>query len=122
MHKYCIYLIVLLKLYINFSFNTLCQGGPRNVSQLKSQWTFTKVQAKKDHSDQRKLINQTGGGPKPPDIDISSNDISVWLPNEFIIDSNEFDSDAVVTEYIAPDSVGSGAAALDADVCKPNVS
>lgn len=37
----------------------------------------------------------TGGGPplSPRDPENYIMDISLWLPNEFIVDSNEFDSD-----------------------------
>ncbi|XP_037817453.1 uncharacterized protein LOC119607565 isoform X1 [Lucilia sericata] len=41
-------------LEIEEKFNSKCLGGPRNVLQLKSQWTLTKVQAKKDLENPRK--------------------------------------------------------------------
>lgn len=58
----------------------------------------TKVAAKKQVSERRKEIMKTGGGSIPTEEPINSDDITVWLPNEFVVDSNEFDCDAVVTE------------------------
>lgn len=86
---------MLLEPLFYFSFNNLCKGSPRSLPQLKSQWTITKIQAKKDVSSHRREVNKTGGGPQPAEIVLSENDITVWLPNEFIVDTNEFDSDLV---------------------------
>lgn len=59
--------------------------------------------AKKEISNQRLDISKTGGGPPPPSKPVSSTEISAWLPGEFVVDYNEFDSDlneAVRTFYI----------------------
>lgn len=55
----------------------MCTVDKRNLSQLKSQWTLTKIQAKKEMSLHRKEVNKTGGGPQPHDITMSANDISI---------------------------------------------
>lgn len=44
---------------------------------------------------ERKQIMATGGGPPPQQDPPQSEDISAWLPNEFVIDTNEFDSDQI---------------------------
>lgn len=44
---------------------------------------------------ERKQIIATGGGPPPKQDPPQSEDISAWLPNEFVIDTNEFDSDQI---------------------------
>ncbi|XP_046806062.1 uncharacterized protein LOC124419700 [Lucilia cuprina] len=80
------------------NFNNLCQGCPRSLLQLKSQWTTMKIQAKKEMSDYRREILKTGGGPKPVESTLLANELSVWLPNEFVVDTNEFDCDAIITE------------------------
>ncbi|KNC22625.1 hypothetical protein FF38_04500 [Lucilia cuprina] len=78
----------------------MCQGSKRNVMQLKSQWTLTKIQTKKEIASHRREVNKTGGGPHPADKEMSANDICVWHPNEFVIDTNEFDSDVIAPEEI----------------------
>lgn len=71
----------------------MCKGSKRTLPQLKTQWGATKVLAKKIKSVERREIAKTGGGPPPIVVPSTSDDISVWLPNEFVIDENEFDSD-----------------------------
>ncbi|XP_046976391.1 uncharacterized protein LOC124542494, partial [Vanessa cardui] len=75
-------------------FNCMCQGAPRTVSQLKAQWGLMKIKEKKRKAEQRKELFKTGGGP-PPVKEVPTEDIGSWLPNEFVVDSNEFDSDNV---------------------------
>lgn len=48
--------------------------------QLKTQWAATKIVARKEVAEHRKEVYKTGGGSQPPDIPVTSNDISVWLP------------------------------------------
>lgn len=69
------------------------------MTQLKTQWAATKIAAKKEFAEHRKEVFKTGGGSQPPEIPVNSNDISAWLPNEFVVDSNEFDSDSVMKEF-----------------------
>ncbi|CAG4957826.1 unnamed protein product [Parnassius apollo] len=38
---------------------------------------------------------KTGGGPHPTTNPENADDICSWLPNEFVIDTNEFDSDEI---------------------------
>ncbi|XP_045781695.1 uncharacterized protein LOC123878524 isoform X3 [Maniola jurtina] len=77
------------------SFNSMCKGSKRILPQLKSQWGIIKMHEKRLKSLERKQIIATGGGP-PPQLDpLKSEDISAWLPNEFVIDTNEFDSDQI---------------------------
>lgn len=86
------------KTFKSCSFNNVCKGAPRTLSQLKSQWTTTKIQAKKEIGEQRRNILKTGGGPQPVQIPVTAEEISVWLPNEFITDVNEYDCDAIIEE------------------------
>ncbi|TMW52522.1 hypothetical protein DOY81_002423 [Sarcophaga bullata] len=44
---------------IEKSFNGLCQGAQRNVTQLRAQWTFSKIVARKTHSAYRNQIAQS---------------------------------------------------------------
>ncbi|XP_075149278.1 myb/SANT-like DNA-binding domain-containing protein 3 [Haematobia irritans] len=74
-------------------FNNMTSCGHRTVPQLKSQWTTIKIQAKKEMSEYRSQIRKTGGGQAPLGAPLQGNDIAIWLPNEFVVDENEFDSD-----------------------------
>ncbi|KAG7304948.1 hypothetical protein JYU34_010363 [Plutella xylostella] len=49
---------------------------------------------KKELSKERKSIMKTGGGSQSP-VNHDDDEILSWLPNEFVVDSNEFDSDSV---------------------------
>ncbi|XP_037931526.1 uncharacterized protein LOC119666315 [Teleopsis dalmanni] len=73
----------------------------RSVVQLKAQWSIIKMNAKKEKTKERREILQTGGGPHRPAEALGSDDISVWLPNEFVVDHNIFDSDKNKFEEIA---------------------
>lgn len=75
------------------SFNNVCTGISRSIPQLKSQWGVIKMVAKKELWNERSAILKTGGGPPPEIKPVSSADISAWLPGEFTVDYNEFDSD-----------------------------
>ncbi|XP_059222116.1 uncharacterized protein LOC131993982 [Stomoxys calcitrans] len=81
-------------------FNSLCTSGIRNVTQLRSQWSTIKMTAKKEMSSYRKQAKLTGGGPPTSLAALSDNDIAVWLPEEFVIDDNEFDSDVIFSKII----------------------
>ncbi|XP_046968052.1 uncharacterized protein LOC124541219 isoform X2 [Vanessa cardui] len=83
------------------SFNCMCQGAPRTVNQLKAQWGLMKIKEKKRKAEQRKELFKTGGGP-PPVKEVPTEDIGSWLPNEFVVDSNEFDSDNVNQHMLLP--------------------
>lgn len=39
--------------------------------------------------------NQTGGGPPPSTNPENADDICSWLPSEFAIDNNDYDSDSI---------------------------
>ncbi|KAK4880499.1 hypothetical protein RN001_008645 [Aquatica leii] len=75
------------------SFNAMCNGKPRTVAQLKTQWSSLKLLAKKEVATERRELIKTGGGPQPPIGKTYYKYISAWLPNEFVVDKNEFDSD-----------------------------
>ncbi|CAG5043982.1 unnamed protein product [Parnassius apollo] len=77
------------------SFNSMCKGGTRTLPQIKSQWSIIKMTKKKIKSVERKNLRQTGGGPHPTTNPENADDICSWLPNEFVIDTNEFDSDEI---------------------------
>ncbi|XP_037294573.1 uncharacterized protein LOC119189358 [Manduca sexta] len=80
----------------------MCKGSPRSVVQLKAQWGLLKMKAKKMKSEEKKELTKTGGGPPPVIPGVSSEDISSWLPNEFVTDNNEFDSDSINQMRIRP--------------------
>ncbi|XP_075151171.1 uncharacterized protein LOC142225281 [Haematobia irritans] len=44
-------------------------------------------------SEYRSQIRKTGGGQAPLGAPLQGNDIAILLPNEFVLDENEFDSD-----------------------------
>ncbi|XP_046976394.1 uncharacterized protein LOC124542496 [Vanessa cardui] len=102
----------------NFSFNCMCQGAPRTVNQLKAQWGLMKIKEKKRKAEQRKELFKTGGGP-PPVKEVPTEDIGSWLPNEFVVDSNEFDSDNVNQHMLLP--TPSSANSNDMDMIIMNV-
>ncbi|CAG4986067.1 unnamed protein product [Parnassius apollo] len=77
------------------SFNSICKGGTCTLPQIKSQWSIIKMTKKKIKSVERKNLRQTGGGPHPTTNPENADDICSWLPNEFVIDTNEFDSDEI---------------------------
>ncbi|XP_059220268.1 uncharacterized protein LOC106093181 isoform X2 [Stomoxys calcitrans] len=81
-------------------FNSLCTSGIRNLTQLRSQWSTIKMTAKKEMLSYRKQAKLTGGGPPTSLVALSGNDIAVWLPEEFVIDDNEFDSDVIFSKII----------------------
>lgn len=68
----------------------------RNVAQLKCQWTIIKMNAKRENSARKNGLAKTGGGPADVQKEISGDDIRVWLPEEFEVDWNEFDSEKPV--------------------------
>ncbi|CAG5038832.1 unnamed protein product [Parnassius apollo] len=73
---------------------SMCKGGTRTLPQIKSQWSIIKMTKKKIKSIERKNLRQTRGGPHPS-TNPENADICSWLPNEFVIDTNEFDSDEI---------------------------
>ncbi|CAG5052112.1 unnamed protein product [Parnassius apollo] len=77
------------------SFNSMCKGGTRTLSQIKSQWSIIKMTKKKIKSIERKNLRQTGGDSHPSRNPENADDICSWFPNEFVIDTNEFDSDEI---------------------------
>lgn len=87
-----------------FSFNNLCVGEERTITQLKNQWVSTKIAAKRQISERRKEMMKTSGGSLLTDEPVSSEEVTAWLPNEFVIDSNEFDSDATFKEVSIDDN------------------
>ncbi|KPJ11978.1 hypothetical protein RR48_03581 [Papilio machaon] len=78
------------------SFNNMART-PRTLQQIKAQWGIIKMTEKKKKCLERKKILQTGGGPPPATDPPTGDDIAVWLPHEFTVDSNEFDSDNQLT-------------------------
>ncbi|XP_059052990.1 uncharacterized protein LOC131850847 [Achroia grisella] len=76
------------------SFNAMCKGSRRTLQQIKSQWGVIKICKKKNLADQRRSLNKTGGGPPTVTVPVDSTDILAWLPQEFYVDTNLYDSDA----------------------------
>ncbi|KAL0850109.1 hypothetical protein ABMA28_011992 [Loxostege sticticalis] len=82
------------------TFNSMCAGMNRSITQLKSQWSLIKISAKKDKTIARQAQIKTGGGPPLSVPDDRADDIASWLPNEFVVDVNRFDSDSNKSELI----------------------
>ncbi|XP_072935408.1 uncharacterized protein [Epargyreus clarus] len=74
------------------SFNNMART-PRTMQQIKAQWGMIKMSAKKAKFVERQQLLKTGGGPPTVPEAKTCEDISVWLPHEFTVDTNEFDSD-----------------------------
>lgn len=70
-------------------------SAPRSINQLKCQWSVIKMTAKRDNAGAKRELFKTGGGPAIIQQETTSDDIRSWLPGEFAVDSNEFDSDQV---------------------------
>lgn len=68
----------------------------RTLQQIKAQWGIIKMSEKKRKFLERKDRFQTGGGPPPASEPPNGDDIAVWLPDAFTVDSNQFDSDSQV--------------------------
>lgn len=85
--------------FIYFSFNQV-SCSRRTAAQLKCQWQIIKMAARKESSARKREVFKTGGGQLPLDEGISGDDIRSWLPNEFIVDQNEFDCDNALQQVI----------------------
>ncbi|XP_050558526.1 uncharacterized protein LOC118262070 isoform X2 [Spodoptera frugiperda] len=81
------------------SFNSL-NKKPRDMTQIVTQWRNTKGLAKTRESEYRRARQMTGGGPPPPSPPQEDLELIQSLPNEFVIDSNVFDSDSIFIETI----------------------
>ena len=77
----------------------MCTAGERTVQQLKIQWMAMKIEAKKEVSSHRKQ-NFKKGGPQPKELSASVADLLSWLPKEFEVDTNPFDSDYMLGKII----------------------
>ncbi|XP_050559295.1 uncharacterized protein LOC126912217 [Spodoptera frugiperda] len=82
-----------------FSFNSL-NKKPRDMTQIVTQWRNTKGLVKTRESEYRRARQMTGGGPPPPSPPQEDLELIQSLPNEFVIDSNVFDSDSIFIETI----------------------
>ncbi|XP_028167354.1 uncharacterized protein LOC114357775 [Ostrinia furnacalis] len=76
------------------SFNSL-NKKKRDMTQIITQWRNTKGQVKSRESEYRRARLMTGGGPPPPSPSQEDMEIIQILPNEFVVDSNAFDSDSI---------------------------
>lgn len=76
----------------------------RNVVQIQQQWKTMKMEAKKALSEHRRVIGQTGGGPRPQSPNPEHVVMQGLLPHEFVEDYNIFDSNGgpVSTTYETP--------------------
>ncbi|XP_050557016.1 uncharacterized protein LOC118264907 [Spodoptera frugiperda] len=81
------------------SFNSL-NKKPRDMTQIVTQWRNTKGLVKTRESEYRRARQMTGGGPPPPNPPQEDLELIQSLPNEFVIDSNVFDSDSIFIETI----------------------
>ncbi|KPJ17365.1 hypothetical protein RR48_08551 [Papilio machaon] len=80
-----------------FYFNNVAHT-PRILQQIKAQWGILKKAEKKKKCLERKKFS--GGGPPPTTDPLTGDDIAVWLPHEFTVDSNELDLD--IQPVVAP--------------------
>ncbi|XP_046976550.1 uncharacterized protein LOC124542666 [Vanessa cardui] len=81
------------------SFNSL-NNKQRDLTQLITQWRNTKGQVKSRESEYRRARLMTGGGPPPPSPPPEDLEIIQSIPNEFVVDSNAFDSDSAFMKTI----------------------
>ncbi|XP_034839884.1 uncharacterized protein [Maniola hyperantus] len=79
---------------ITEKFNT-ANIRPRDKRQVLNQWKLIKLSSKKELSIYRQQLIKTGGGPKPPSPTPETLEVIEMIPQEFEIDSNEFDSDGI---------------------------
>jgi hypothetical protein len=63
--------------------------------ELKQQWRTLKLDAKRSASNYKRSLKKTGGGMKPLSPDPSPQEIINMVPQEFVEDNNEFDSDTL---------------------------
>lgn len=70
------------------------------MTQIVTQWRNTKGLVKTRESEYRRARQMTGGGPPPPSPPQEDLELIQSLPNEFVIDSNVFDSDSIFIETI----------------------
>lgn len=71
-------------------------GKNRSDTEIKLAWKRMKLAAKANLSLHRKEQSQTGGGTKPPSPSPEDLHIMAIAPHYFVIEVNDFDSDAVV--------------------------
>ncbi|XP_035435021.2 uncharacterized protein LOC118265871 [Spodoptera frugiperda] len=76
-------------------FNEL-NNKERTTVEIKQQWRFSKLDAKKKLSNYKRDQNRTGGGQKPQSPDPVTNEILDMIPQEFEVDFNKFDSDGTI--------------------------
>ncbi|KAL4705435.1 hypothetical protein ACJJTC_002193 [Scirpophaga incertulas] len=69
-----------------------------HMTQLITQWRNTKGQVKSRESEYRRARLLTGGGLPPPSPPPENREILQIIPNEFVVDSNCFDSDSIFIE------------------------
>ncbi|XP_075984953.1 uncharacterized protein LOC142982377 [Anticarsia gemmatalis] len=70
------------------NFNNVARTQ-RTLQQIKAQWNILKMAAKKRKFQERINRTHTGGGTPPPFESPTSDDISVWLPGESIVETNK---------------------------------
>ncbi|XP_047027870.1 uncharacterized protein LOC124635947 [Helicoverpa zea] len=75
-------------------------GKTRTDAELKLAWKRMKLAAKANLSLHRREQSQTGGGNKPPSPSPEDLAVMAIAPHDFIIEVNDYDSDAMVCKYI----------------------
>ncbi|RVE47020.1 hypothetical protein evm_008302 [Chilo suppressalis] len=86
------------------SFNTI-NKKQRDMTQLITQWRNMKGQVKSRESEYRRARLMTGGGPPPPSPPPEDREILQIIPNEFVVDSNCFDSDSLFMKTITQSQI-----------------
>jgi hypothetical protein len=71
-------------------------GKFRNEAEIKLAWKRMKLSAKSNISAHRRQLFQTGGGEKPPSPSPEDLQVMSIAPHDFVIEVNNYDSDAMV--------------------------
>ncbi|KAL0859379.1 hypothetical protein ABMA27_010570 [Loxostege sticticalis] len=75
------------------------------LTEIKLAWKRMKLAAKANFSFHRREQSQTGGGTKPPSPSPEDLQIMAIAPHDFVIEVNDFDSDAVIPNITISKSV-----------------
>ncbi|XP_063821426.1 uncharacterized protein LOC135071594 [Ostrinia nubilalis] len=80
---------------ISNKFNEIT-GKLRSCAEMKLAWKRMKLSAKLNLSSHRREQTKTGGGPKPSSPSPEDLEIMAIAPHDFVIELNDYDSDAVI--------------------------
>ncbi|XP_022826145.1 uncharacterized protein LOC111356122 [Spodoptera litura] len=75
------------------SFNNMCAGGKRTISQLKSQWGIIKMNTKRMKIEERKHATASCGDPVSHESPDKVDDVNTLVPFEFMLETNKSNHD-----------------------------